>query len=116
VCINPQALNDLTRGNYPRKVDEYLALGKPVVATRTPAMEEFAQVTYLASSAGEFAEQVKRALAENTPALEEERELFASTHSWEKNAGIIGDMMDLVMHGGKIHPGKEGKSELNQTV
>ena len=35
VCINPQSVNDITIGNYPRKVDEYLALGKPVVATKT---------------------------------------------------------------------------------
>src|SRR5690606_9879082 len=28
VCMNPQALNDLTIGNYPRKIDEYLAMGK----------------------------------------------------------------------------------------
>ncbi|RZL11927.1 MAG: glycosyltransferase family 1 protein, partial [Hymenobacter sp.] len=38
VCLNPQLVNQLTIGNYPRKVDEYLALGKPVVATRTEAM------------------------------------------------------------------------------
>jgi glycosyltransferase involved in cell wall biosynthesis len=116
VCINPQVVNDLTRGNYPRKVDEYLALGKPVVATSTPAMEEFAQVTYLASSASEFSGQVRRALEENSPALEKERELFASTHSWTKTTEVIGDLMDLVMHGGKIHPGKRGINELNQPV
>ncbi|RYF81310.1 MAG: glycosyltransferase family 1 protein, partial [Chitinophagaceae bacterium] len=33
VCINPQVVNQMTIGNYPRKVDEYLAAGKPVVAT-----------------------------------------------------------------------------------
>ncbi|HAI83429.1 MAG TPA: glycosyl transferase family 1, partial [Chitinophagaceae bacterium] len=38
VCINPQLLNEVTIGNYPRKVDEYLAMGKPVVATQTEAM------------------------------------------------------------------------------
>jgi glycosyltransferase involved in cell wall biosynthesis len=32
--INPQLLNETTKGNYPRKIDEYLAMGKPVVATR----------------------------------------------------------------------------------
>ncbi|MFH1161113.1 MAG: glycosyltransferase, partial [bacterium] len=33
VAINPQVYNEITRGNYPRKIDEYLAMGKPVVAT-----------------------------------------------------------------------------------
>src|SRR5690606_23550904 len=39
VCINPQFLTPLTVGNYPRKVDEYLAMGKPVVAFATHAMQ-----------------------------------------------------------------------------
>ena len=41
ICINPQLVNQLTIGNYPRKIDEYLASGKPVVATATQAMEMF---------------------------------------------------------------------------
>src|SRR5664279_3568560 len=32
LCINPQLVNPLTIGNYPRKIDEYLASGKPAVA------------------------------------------------------------------------------------
>jgi hypothetical protein len=32
-------LNETTKGNYPRKIDEYLAMGKPVVATKTIAMD-----------------------------------------------------------------------------
>ncbi len=41
ICLNPQVLNNTTIGNYPRKIDEYLAMGKPVVATNTRAMEYF---------------------------------------------------------------------------
>ena len=51
VCINPQKVNPITDGNYPLKIDEYLAMGKPVVATRTHTMEDvFASHTHLASS------------------------------------------------------------------
>lgn len=39
VCMNPQLVNEITIGNYPRKVDEYLALGKPVIATKTLTMD-----------------------------------------------------------------------------
>ncbi|MEJ7660035.1 MAG: hypothetical protein WKG07_10665 [Hymenobacter sp.] len=42
-------LNDITIGNYPLKIDEYLAMGRPVVATRTRAMELFADHVYLAA-------------------------------------------------------------------
>ncbi|WP_343674948.1 glycosyltransferase [Chitinophaga sp.] len=51
VCINPQELNEMTIGNYPRKIDEYLALGKPVVATDTVAMQIFAPYVYLCKTA-----------------------------------------------------------------
>ncbi len=44
ICINPQLVNPLTIGNYPRKIDEYLASGKPVVATATQAMEMFREL------------------------------------------------------------------------
>jgi teichuronic acid biosynthesis glycosyltransferase TuaH len=83
VCINPQRNNEITRGNYPLKIDEYLAMGKPVVATRTPAMKIFEQHTYLADRPEDYGELVKKALLENTASLERERIRFARTHSWE---------------------------------
>jgi glycosyltransferase involved in cell wall biosynthesis len=50
VCINPQLLNETTKRNYPRKIDEYLAMGKPVVATKTIAMGYFKDWVYLAET------------------------------------------------------------------
>ena len=50
VAINPQVLSPITIGNYPRKIDEYLAMGKPTVATKTEAMSVFADFTYLAEN------------------------------------------------------------------
>ncbi len=82
VLINPQLLNALTIGNYPRKIDEYLAMGKPVVATRTEAMELFAEHVLLADNARQFINQVENALLDRDPALREARVAFASEHSW----------------------------------
>jgi hypothetical protein len=47
-------VNQMTIGNYPRKIDEYLAAGKPVVATSTRAMEEFKDYVYLCDSKEEI--------------------------------------------------------------
>ena len=66
ICINPQVLNITTIGNYPRKIDEYLAMGKPVLATKTVAMEYFAEHTYLAETKEEYVTLIKKALTENT--------------------------------------------------
>ncbi len=89
VCINPQILNGLTIGNYPRKIDEYLAMGKPVVATHTRAMDIFEDYTYLADNKQDFVPLIAQALQEHTQAKAQARKEFAATHTWENSvAGI----------------------------
>lgn len=85
VCINPQILNPITDGNYPLKIDEYLAMGKPVVATSTHTMRDvFADYTHLAASTPQaWMDALHRAVAEATDkTLREKRIAFAQTHSW----------------------------------
>jgi len=85
VCINPQVKNQITKGNYPLKIDEYLAMGKPVVATRTEAMRMFEPFTYLSDSPLQFVSLVAKALSENSDELTAQRKAFANTHTWEKS-------------------------------
>ncbi len=84
VCINPQVINQMTIGNYPRKVDEYLAAGKPVVATATEAMEEFSDITYLCRDLSGFLYSIEKALetSENAECIEK-RKLVAKSHTWQ---------------------------------
>ena len=94
VCINPQSVNPLTMGNYPRKIDEYLASGKPVVATATAAMEMFRAFTELCNSKEEFVLAIRKLV--NRPDTDfgkssDERRNFALTHSWENSIGALGD-------------------------
>jgi len=85
VCINPQLINTITRGNYPLKIDEYLAMGKPVVATRTQAMKLFGTYTYLADNPEEYPALIERALCENNPERQQDRMRFARTHTWDNS-------------------------------
>ncbi|MEC5164349.1 teichuronic acid biosynthesis glycosyltransferase TuaH [Flavobacterium sp. PL11] len=89
ITMNPQLVNNLTIGNYPRKIDEYLAMGKPVIATKTKAMEMFQDHVYLASSKEEYITLIEKALEENTATLSQERKEFAQSHSWENNVLAI---------------------------
>ncbi len=89
VALNPQKLNEVTIGNYPRKIDEYLAMGKPTVATKTRAMEVFAEYVYLARNKEEYVELIDKALKENTPEKEKGREKLARSHTWDANAAEI---------------------------
>jgi teichuronic acid biosynthesis glycosyltransferase TuaH len=83
VCINPQLNNLITVGNYPLKIDEYLAMGKPVVATRTRTMSMFEDHTYLADSVDEYPALIEKALRENIAERQEARIAFARSHTWE---------------------------------
>jgi glycosyltransferase involved in cell wall biosynthesis len=83
VCLNPQVINEITIGNYPLKIDEYLAMGKPVVATRTRGMKLFEPYSYLAEPYGDYVSFIERALAEkDDEGKRAERIAFARSHSW----------------------------------
>jgi glycosyltransferase involved in cell wall biosynthesis len=89
VALNPQEVNEVTRGNYPRKIDEYLAMGKPAVATKTEAMSVFSDYVYLAGNKEEYVTLIEKALQENSPEREKEREKLARSHTWEANVAEI---------------------------
>ncbi len=96
VALNPQKLNEVTIGNYPRKIDEYLAMGKPTVATKTKAMEVFEKWVYLANNKEEYVELIEKALKENTPEKEAEREKVARSHTWDANAEAIYEKIEMI--------------------
>ena len=89
VCINPQLVNQMTIGNYPRKIDEYLAAGKPVVATKTDTMLAFEDVVYLSGSPDDFVNKIRLAYKENDGARAKERVALAKRHTWEASVDHI---------------------------
>ena len=89
VCINPQEVNLLTIGNYPRKIDEYLAMGKPTVASETKAMDVFKDYCYLAKDYEDFLIKTEEALNNNTTELAGRRAVFAKSHTWENSVNQI---------------------------
>ena len=89
VCMNPQLVNDITIGNYPRKIDEYLAMGKPVVATSTKAMQMFNQHVYLGHTKEDYVALIEKALSEHSAVKSKQRMAFAQMHTWENNVKNI---------------------------
>lgn len=94
ICINPQLVNDLTIGNYPRKIDEYLALGKPVIATWTETMEMFAAYVYLARDHTTFVSMIRQALLEDGMSMQKAREDFAFSHNWTDAVDTISQSIE----------------------
>ena len=95
ICINPQVINDITRGNYPRKADEYLAMGKPLVATATEGMKMFAPWCFLCLSKEEYTEKINYIInhqeTANNNAIKQGRKQFALQHTWKESIGRLGD-------------------------
>jgi glycosyltransferase involved in cell wall biosynthesis len=98
--MNPQKMNELTIGNYPRKIDEYLAMGKPVIATKTDTMELFKDYVHLCSTLEEYQAALETALTETDVSLVNNRIHFAQSHSWENNVKEIYKYIEksLTMH------------------
>ncbi|MEI7982673.1 MAG: glycosyltransferase, partial [Bacteroidota bacterium] len=83
VALNPQIVNPITDVNYPLKIDEYLAMGKPVVATKTTFMQYFKDYTFLAATKEDYVPLIEKAMQENSPELATRRKELANNHSWE---------------------------------
>ena len=86
ICLIPFKLIPLTMATNPVKLYEYLSAGKPVVAVPLPELLpcEKEGLVYIARSAQELVESIKRALNENNVELVEMRRQFAQRNTWEE--------------------------------
>ena len=85
VCIMPYKLNDYTKYIYPLKLHEYLASGRPVIASPTPLLKEFEEVISLCRSVDQWSAAISKALqpAANTAEAREARQEVAKKHDWD---------------------------------
>lgn len=95
VAIIPFLKNKLTASIYPLKINEYLAAGKPVVATNfSEDIRSFSDVVYLADSDESFVQTINKAILEDSPALVEKRVLTAKQNTWTERVKQFWDIVD----------------------
>lgn len=70
VAILPSNINDYTRSMFPMKFFEYLAAGRPVVATSLPALAEYHHAAQFVDTPEAFVTAIERCLAGAAPDLE----------------------------------------------
>ena len=70
VAILPSNINDYTRSMFPMKFFEYLAAGRPVVATSLPALADYHHAALFADTAEDFVAAIERSLDGSAPGLE----------------------------------------------
>jgi len=84
-CIIPYKINKLTASIYPLKINEYLAAGKPVVATNfSEDISSFRNHAYITGTHDEFIDAIDKAIDEDVINKKVARMEAAGANSWEK--------------------------------
>ncbi len=81
VLIIPYVRNKATRAVFPLKFFEYLATGKPVVASPLPSLLPYEPAVYLAEKPKQWIAAIERALADNG-VMREQRIALARRQTW----------------------------------
>lgn len=87
IGIIPYLITDYTKNVYPTKLNEYLALGKPVVSTGLPEIVEFnkesGDIVYVGENKERFGERINEAMNEDSRILSAARIETAKNNGWE---------------------------------
>jgi len=100
VCLIPYWVNEYTRGLSPIKLYEYLAMGKPVIATDLPYLRREAAHIQIAPTAETF-QSALRAAIDRPPIAQERsrRRAVAVAHSWERQVNEIERHLEPLLEG-----------------
>ena len=91
VAIMPWRQNRWIEGCNPIKLKEYLALGKPVISTPFPQLQQYLDVVHVAKTPEEFAKYIRIALAKDSKEQIAARRKKVEKASWSSKVQIVID-------------------------
>lgn len=86
IGIIPYVKNKFTKAIYPLKINEYLAVGLPVIMTSFAELKDFDSVVSYANTPDEFKKEIEDAALTDSSSLINQRVLFASENSWSNRS------------------------------
>lgn len=105
VGIVPNQRNAFTEINTPTRIFEYLALGKPVIAPRTPGIQDYfspeSLVFFESGNAGDLAEKIEYVATHYCDAIRiaERGQCVFLRHTWGEERRILVSLVSGVLNG-----------------
>jgi glycosyltransferase involved in cell wall biosynthesis len=104
VGLIPYVSNAYTRSCFPLKLYEYLAAGKPVVASGLPELAGMKPDVLLADGTAAFVQAVEGALDRDSEADRKRRQEIAARNSWETRTGRLLELVERELEALAQHP------------
>ncbi len=94
VGIIPYVLSEINKNIYPLKINEYLAIGVPVVMTEFAVLKDFESIANVTQSKEAFVDQIRNQVENDNEELIKERIAFAKSNSWDSRAELFGNYIN----------------------
>jgi len=94
VCLVPFRRSEELESISPLKIFEYLAAGRPVVATRYGEIEGLGEAVYLSDTDDEFVANLSLALQEDGPERRARRREVAAENTWERRGEALAALIE----------------------
>ncbi|MBX5475483.1 MAG: glycosyltransferase, partial [Thermoleophilia bacterium] len=97
VAVIPYLANEYTRSCFPLKLFEYLAAGKPVVATGLPELRGMGPDVAVADGAAGLVAAAEAALRLRSPADAARRQALAAASTWETRTARLAELVEAAL-------------------
>ena len=97
VCLLPRVASDLTRAMDPVKVYEYLAAGRPVVATPLTELTKYGALVDVAAAPAAAVSAIERHLLAPDDERRRERQAFAARHTWQARGALVSAALEAAL-------------------
>lgn len=97
VGIIPYLMNEVNKNIYPLKINEFLAVGVPVVMNAFATLPEFEGIVSVAQNKDEFVEKLMWEMGNDSAAKIEARIDFAANNSWDARTQAFGNVIEKIV-------------------